>query len=112
MKLAKKVLTSALVMGVMMTSMVGCASNSNSSAGSNDTTTTEPTPTEAVDTGAIDLSQSTLDELTITHVTSPLNVPSIIQKIKMYLLMNLAKMVKQLKLSMQRLHQELIKLKH
>lgn len=80
MKLAKKVLTSALVMGVMMTSMVGCASNSNSSAGSNDTTTTEPIPTEAVDTGAIDLSQSTLDELTITHVTSPLNVPSIIQK--------------------------------
>ena len=66
MKLTKKVLASTLAVGVMATSMVGCGSN-------NETSTNAPVE-------ASDLSASTLDELTITHVTSPLNVPSIIQK--------------------------------
>ena len=57
MKLTKSIknkLTVVLTIGVLMTSMVGC------------TTTKE----------------STLEDLTITHVTSPLNVPSIVQKNK------------------------------
>lgn len=57
MKLSKSIkrkLTSVLATGVLMTSMVGC------------TTTKEVS----------------LDKLVITHVTSPLNVPSIIQKNK------------------------------
>lgn len=57
MKLSKSIkrkLTSVLATGVLMTSMVGC------------TTTKE----------------ASLDKLVITHVTSPLNVPSIIQKNK------------------------------
>ncbi len=69
MKLAKKVLAAVLVMSAM-TAMVGCGSNSETSANSS-------TSGKVV---AGDLSQSKLDELTITHVTSPLNVPSIIQK--------------------------------
>ena len=58
MKLSKNVkrrMTAILATGALMVSMVGCGS------------TTE---------------QSNLSELTITHVTSPLNVPSIIQKNK------------------------------
>ena len=58
MKLSKSVkrrMTAVLATGALMVSMVGCGA------------TTE---------------QSSLDELTITHVTSPLNVPSIIQKNK------------------------------
>ena len=78
MKLTKKALTSILAMSVMMTAMVGCASNANTSAEGSQSTTTETA--EGTETGTSDLSQSTLDELTITHVTSPLNVPSIIQK--------------------------------
>ena len=61
MKLSKSVkrrMTAVLATGALMVSMVGCGA------------TTE---------------QSSLDELTITHVTSPLNVPSIIQKIKICL---------------------------
>lgn len=58
----KKILASILAVGVLTTSVLGCASSSNTSAG-----TTE---------------DKTLSELTITHVTSPLNVPSIIQKNK------------------------------
>lgn len=72
MKLAKKVLTSVLAAGVLMTSMVGCASSNS--------TPEDNSKIEATETG--DLAQSTLDELTITHVTAPLNVPSIIQKNK------------------------------
>lgn len=53
-KSIKKKLTSVLATGVLMISMVGC------------TTTKE----------------ASLDKLVITHVTSPLNVPSIIQKNK------------------------------
>lgn len=58
----KKILASILAVGVLTTSVLGCASSSSTSAG-----TTE---------------DKTLSELTITHVTSPLNVPSIIQKNK------------------------------
>lgn len=65
MKVSKRVF--ALAMGLMMVSMVGCTSNE---AKDDNTATVSKT----------DLSQSTLDTLTITHVTSPLNVPSIIQK--------------------------------
>ena len=57
MKLTKSIknkLAVVLAAGVLMTSMVGCS------------------PTK----------ESNLEELTITHVTSPLNVPSIIQKNK------------------------------
>ena len=57
MKLTKSIknkLTVVLAAGVLMTSMVGCSSTN----------------------------ESNLEELTITHVTSPLNVPSIIQKNK------------------------------
>ena len=57
MKLTKSMknkLTAVLATGVLMTSMVGCSSTN----------------------------ESNLEELTITHVTSPLNVPSIIQKNK------------------------------
>ena len=55
MKLSKSIkrkLASLLATGIVMTAMVGC------------------TPTK----------ETSLDELVITHVTSPLNVPSIIQK--------------------------------
>lgn len=57
MKLSKSIkikLTSVLATGVLMISMVGCATTKEAS----------------------------LDKLVITHVTSPLNVPSIIQKNK------------------------------
>ena len=57
MKLTKSIknkLAVVLAAGVLMTSMVGCSSTN----------------------------ESNLEELTITHVTSPLNVPSIIQKNK------------------------------
>ena len=57
MKLTKSIknkLAVVLAAGVLMTSMVGCRSTN----------------------------ESNLEELTITHVTSPLNVPSIIQKNK------------------------------
>ena len=56
MKLTKSMknkLTAVLAAGVLMTSMVGCSSTTKEAA---------------------------LTDLTITHVTSPLNVPSIIQK--------------------------------
>ena len=56
MKLTKSMknkLTAVLATGVLMTSMVGCSSTSK---------------------------EAELTDLTITHVTSPLNVPSIIQK--------------------------------
>ena len=56
MKLTKSMknkLTAVLAAGVLMTSMVGCSSTSK---------------------------EAELTDLTITHVTSPLNVPSIIQK--------------------------------
>jgi sulfonate transport system substrate-binding protein len=56
MKLTKSMknkLTAVLAAGVLMTSMVGCSSTNK---------------------------ESELTDLTITHVTSPLNVPSIIQK--------------------------------
>lgn len=59
MKFNKKKITSLVAMGMVMTTLVGCAS------------TTDTAKKEA-----------TLNELTITHVTSPLNVPSIIQKNK------------------------------
>lgn len=55
MKLSKSIkrkLASVLATGIVMTAMVGC------------------TPTK----------ETSLEELVITHVTSPLNVPSIIQK--------------------------------
>lgn len=58
----KKILTSILAIGIITTSLVGCGTNGNTSAGSTD--------------------DKTLNELVITHVTSPLNVPSIIQKNK------------------------------
>ncbi len=57
MRLNKKLATLALT-GVMVTSLVGCGSKKDGAS------------TEA------------LNELTITHVTSPLNVPSILQKHK------------------------------
>jgi sulfonate transport system substrate-binding protein len=53
-KSIKNKLAVVLAAGVLMTSMVGCSSTN----------------------------ESNLEELTITHVTSPLNVPSIIQKNK------------------------------
>ena len=56
MKLTKSMknkLTAVLAAGVLMTSMVGCSSTTK---------------------------EAELTDLTITHVTSPLNVPSIIQK--------------------------------
>ena len=56
MKLTKSMknkLTAVLATGVLMTSMVGCSSTTK---------------------------EAELTDLTITHVTSPLNVPSIIQK--------------------------------
>lgn len=58
MKLTKSIknkLTAVLATGVLVTSMVGCSSTTK---------------------------ESELTDLTITHVTSPLNVPSIIQKNK------------------------------
>ena len=58
----KKILASILAVGVLTTSVLGCASSSSTSAGTAE--------------------DKTLSELTITHVTSPLNVPSIIQKNK------------------------------
>ena len=54
-KSLKNKLTAVLATGVLMTSMVGCTSKTK---------------------------EASLNELTITHVTSPLNVPSIIQKNK------------------------------
>ena len=66
-------MVSVVAMGVIMTSVVGCTSSSQV-AGKQETTKTEVT------SGRGDLSNSKLDDLTITHVTSPLNVPSIIQK--------------------------------
>ena len=72
MKLTRKVVSTVVVAGVLMSSLVGC--------GSHNQDTTAPQTNQTAD--ASDLSQSKLDELTITHVTSPLNVPSIIQKNK------------------------------
>lgn len=72
MKLTRKAVSVAVAAGILMTSLVGCG---NSNQG-----TTAPQTNQTAD--ASDLSQSKLDELTITHVTSPLNVPSIIQKNK------------------------------
>lgn len=74
MKLTRKAVSAVVVAGVLMSSLVGCG---NSNQG-----TTETTPQTNQTADASDLSQSKLDELTITHVTSPLNVPSIIQKDK------------------------------
>ena len=59
MKLAKKAVAAVLVAGAMMTTLVGCGAHNHDHA------QTDKTP---------------LTELTITHVTSPLNVPSILQK--------------------------------
>ena len=59
MKFNKKKIVSLIAMGMIMTTMVGCSAK------------TETTNTEAA-----------LNELVITHVTSPLNVPSILQKNK------------------------------
>ncbi|WP_455715536.1 ABC transporter substrate-binding protein [Anaerosporobacter sp.] len=59
MRFNKKKIATFVAMGMIMTTLVGCSSKT-------DTTKT----------------QSSLDELTITHVTSPLNVPSILQKNK------------------------------
>lgn len=73
MKLSQRVLATTLAVGVMATSMVGCGAANNAES-------TENTAGTTVENGATDLSDSKLDELTITHVTSPLNVPSIIQK--------------------------------
>lgn len=60
MQLSRKAI--ALTMGILVVSLAGCAS---SGAPTNDQNT-----------------ESALSELAITHVTSPLNVPSIIQKDK------------------------------
>ncbi len=57
MKLRNKVLTSIIAGTVIMTSMVGCTQKGKAE-------------------------KSGLSELTITHVTAPLNVPSIVQKNK------------------------------
>lgn len=57
MKLRNKVLTSIIAGTVIMTFMVGCSQKG-------------------------DAEKADLSELTITHVTSPLNVPSIVQKNK------------------------------
>lgn len=59
MRMNKKKIVSVVAMGMMMATMVGCSSK-------NDTTKSE----------------AALNELVITHVTSPLNVPSILQKNK------------------------------
>ena len=59
MKAIKKKVALALAMTAIVTSMVGCKGNKAETATTSD-----------------------LSELTITHVTSPLNVPSIIQKNK------------------------------
>lgn len=72
MKLTRKAVSVVVAAGILMTSLVGCG---NSNQG-----TTAPQTNQTAD--ASDLSQSKLDKLTITHVTSPLNVPSIIQKNK------------------------------
>ena len=56
-KSIKRKLTAVLTTGVLVVSMVGCTQKKEDQV-------------------------STLDKLTITHVTSPLNVPSIIQKDK------------------------------
>ncbi len=63
---SKKFLALMLTIAVMITALVGCSSSSS--------------PDDTTENG--DLSQLKLDKLTITHVTSPLNVPSIIQKNK------------------------------
>lgn len=60
MKAIRKKVAVALAMVTITTSMVGCTSNKTSEVSSNDA----------------------LTELVLTHVTSPLNVPSIIQKNK------------------------------
>ncbi|MBQ8997495.1 MAG: aliphatic sulfonate ABC transporter substrate-binding protein [Clostridium sp.] len=60
MKAIRKKVAVALAMTTIITSMVGCTSNKASEASSNEA----------------------LTELVLTHVTSPLNVPSIIQKNK------------------------------
>lgn len=60
MKAIRKKVAVALAMVTIITSMVGCTSNKTSEVSSNDA----------------------LTELVLTHVTSPLNVPSIIQKNK------------------------------
>ena len=57
MKLRNKVLTSIIAGAVIITSMVGCSQKGEAK-------------------------KSDLSELTITHVTAPLNVPSIVQKNK------------------------------
>ena len=77
MKAIKKKVALALAMTAIVTSMVGCTGNKAETATTSD-----------------------LSELTITHVTSPLNVPSIIQKIREYLHKNSVKMVRILKLNM------------
>ncbi len=76
MKLSKKVVAAVVAMGVLMTSLVGCGTPNKAQAEKNESV--NETVSQTVEATA--LSQSTLDELTITHVTSPLNVPSIIQK--------------------------------
>ncbi len=78
MKLTKKVVTLVVAMGVAMTSLVGCGTSDQTKTEKNEVV--NEVVNETAD--ASDLSQSKLDELTITHVTSPLNVPSIIQKNK------------------------------
>lgn len=60
MKAIRKKVAVALAMVTIITSMVGCTSNKSSEVSSNEA----------------------LTELVLTHVTSPLNVPSIIQKNK------------------------------
>ncbi|MBE6024051.1 MAG: aliphatic sulfonate ABC transporter substrate-binding protein [Cellulosilyticum sp.] len=81
MKLSQRILATTLAAGVMASSMVGCGS---ANSAENTASTTVENGAAENDTNesetATDLSDSTLDELTITHVTSPLNVPSIIQK--------------------------------
>ena len=73
MNFAKKTLTLFLTVGIIATSTIGCSTKAN-----NTTETDQVAVTPEVQTP--ELSQSKLDELTITHVLSPLNVPSIIQK--------------------------------
>lgn len=58
MKLNKKKIATMIAMGLIMTTVVGCAGKKDA------------------------VKEVVLDELVITHVTSPLNVPSIIQKNK------------------------------
>ena len=67
----KKIISTMLVASLAVSLLVGCGSSKEGAANN------DAGQTESADTAA---SEEALDELTFTYVTSPLNVPSIIDK--------------------------------